>query len=1238
MFNLRQFLVRSLAHHRRVHIAVALGVAAATAVLCGALLVGDSVRASLQHLVLDRFGRIDDVLVVDRFFRQELASELLTRSAWSSSEAAPHDALHESIVPAVLLMGGTVERAESSGSSETASSTDDSKLTGSASDSAAISASRAGARRATQVQILGVDAAFWDLSPATARRPTLPQGEQVVLNQPLADELGAKIGDTVVLRLPGANQVPADSPLGRKTDRIRSLAELKVVDIIPAEGLGRFSLRSTQRPTLTIFLPLELAQQAVEQTGRVNAMFAVRKPHSATPASSTDAIPVPADLADLGLKITRVEREFKSPEGGKSETVYAYFHLSSDRLLIDEQAARAAMEAWRDFSPQPTLTYLANTIAKVSPDATASAEAKTETTSAAGQSPSTRRPGIPYSMISAIDSNEALGPLRGDDGQPLPPLGDQEIALTSWAANDLGVKPGDKIRVTWFEPETTHGETRETSAEFTLRAIVPLVEPTQGYRRNRLPVFDKRPTEANDPDLTPTVEGVTDQESIDKWDPPFPYEPKRMRAQDDQYWSRHRTTPKAYVSAKTGARLWKSRFGSLTSIRVPARAGVTEDELRRRLFEQFAKDQVRLGMEWLPLKQRGLDASKGTTPFDALFLSLSFFVIGAALLLVGLLYRLGLERRAAEIGLLAAVGWSIRRITRALVIEGIIVAAVGAVIGVVAGLGYAWLMVTGLKTWWVGAISTPFLELAITPRSLLVGYASGVVVSALVTYFTLRALRKAPVRPLLAGTFTAEVANATGAGSSSRRDRSRWVLWALVVGTLASSGSAFGLSGEARAGAFVAGGMCLLGTLLMLVWRWFQRAGGMAHNTSRFNLPWLAARNAGRNPSRSTLTIGLVATACFLIVSMSAFRLQPTATGVGGFDLIAESAQPIFVDLNSPQAREDLWGEQASALQGVGIFAWRVQPGDDASCNNLYQATQPRVLGVSAAFVEDQDRVEGPRFGWAATAADNDATRKNPWRLLSTYVGQEPHDFSRGATAVPVVLDMNTALYSLHLYGGVGQEFEITYSDGQTIRFRVAGLLSNSVLQGSLMIDERQFTKLFPEVSGYRHFLVRTGESRAAAVAQQLEERLGDEGFDASDSRQVLAAFLSVQNTYLSTFQSLGALGLLLGTFGLATVQARSVFERRGELALLRATGFPQSRLNRLVLLEHAVLLLGGLTVGVVAALGAVLPHGALGSAPAPWGELSLWLACVLVVGLISGWIALRAMSRAPVIGALHGD
>ena len=54
----------------------------------------------------------------------------------------------------------------------------------------------------------------------------------------------------------------------------------------------------------------------------------------------------------------------------------------------------------------------------------------------------------------------------------------------------------------------------------------------------------------------------------------------------------------------------------------------------------------------------------------------------------------------------------------------------------------------------------------------------------------------------------------------------------------------------------------------------------------------------------------------------------------------------------------------------------RVQAGDDASCLNLYQARQPRVLGVSNRFI----RRGG--FAWSSTAAHSAEEHANPWLLL----------------------------------------------------------------------------------------------------------------------------------------------------------------------------------------------------------------------------------------------------------------
>jgi len=588
-------------------------------------------------------------------------------------------------------------------------------------------------------------------------------------------------------------------------------------------------------------------------------------------------------------------------------------------------------------------------------------------------------------------------------------------------------------------------------------------------------------------------------------------------------------------------------------------------------------------------------------------------------------------------------------VRRLFLIEGGLVATIGAALGVLLGVGYAWLMLVALRTWWVGAIATPFLTLYVGPLSLIVGFAAGLFVSIATIWFSLGRVKRAAVRGLLAGTIApvteysvhrAQYAVTRG-GNGAKTVVGHWlpsILLALAIG-LAIAASRLG--GEAQAGCFMGAGAALLASLLLITNRRLRAAGGNSTLLGGAVLGRLAVRNAGRNSGRSTATIALVACAAFLIVAVSAFRMSPTEEGVGGFDLLAESSQPIYEDLNLDAGRKELLAEKADALAGTTVLSLRLKPGDDASCRNLYQPSQPRILGVPRQIADYFDQPKLPaRFNWSASAAKTAEEKQNPWRLLGKIAASGPPG-PGGPTldeAVQVVLDQNTARYSLRLYGGVGETFDLTYAGVGTVKFRVVGLLANSVLQGNLLIGEQDFKRLFPQISGYRFFLIRSPPGKSEEIAGVLEDRLGDEGFDTVDARDRLADLLAVQNTYISTFQSLGALGLVLGTFGLAAVQLRSVLERRKELALMRATGFRRSKLGEMVLLENLVLLIGGLGLGTAAALIAVLPQMLLGAARPPLFDLSVLLAIVLVVGFATGLIAVRATLQAPLVSALRGD
>ncbi|HYO26536.1 MAG TPA: FtsX-like permease family protein [Lacipirellulaceae bacterium] len=223
----------------------------------------------------------------------------------------------------------------------------------------------------------------------------------------------------------------------------------------------------------------------------------------------------------------------------------------------------------------------------------------------------------------------------------------------------------------------------------------------------------------------------------------------------------------------------------------------------------------------------------------------------------------------------------------------------------------------------------------------------------------------------------------------------------------------------------------------------------------------------------------------------------------------------------------------------------------------------------------------------------------------------------------------------------MGDRLTIRDGAGRPATLEIVAMLANSVLQGDVIISEPNFLRLFPEVAGRRFFLIRLRDARApgdAEVANLLETALEDFGFDAVDAAERLAELMAVQNTYLSTFQSLGALGLLLGAIGLAVVQLRSMLERRGELALMQAAGFRRRRLMQMVLAENFSLLVGGLGIGSAAALAVVLPHALTDPVGTPWRTLALLLALVAVAGAAAAWMAARAALRAPLVPALRGD
>ena len=157
-------------------------------------------------------------------------------------------------------------------------------------------------------------------------------------------------------------------------------------------------------------------------------------------------------------------------------------------------------------------------------------------------------------------------------------------------------------------------------------------------------------------------------------------------------------------------------------------------------------------------------------------------------------------------------------------------------------------------------------------------------------------------------------------------------------------------------------------------------------------------------------------------------------------------------------------------------------------------------------------------------------------------------------------------------------------------------------------------------------------------VSVAVESRLADFGVDAESTTERLAGFHRVEYTYLSTFQMLGGLGLVLGTLGLGAVLLRNVLERRREIALLRALGYRQSDLVTIVVAENVLLLICGLGAGTLGALLAIAPSLIDRGGRLPSMAVGMLLVGVFAMGLVASFGATIAALKAPLLPALKAD
>ena len=1205
-------LVRSLTHFWRINLAVVAGVGVAVSVLAGAFLVGTSVRASLRDLALQRLGNVDQVVTAGAFFREALAEELPGSSALAGdgagdgADAAP--GAPATAVPMIALEGFATHQE---------------------------SGSRAGG-----IQVYGVDERFWAFhglaggADGEGGAGRGPEPGEVLVSGGLARELGAAAEDTLLVRMQKPSAIPVSSLHGRRDD-LGSTMRLRIREVLAPAELGEFSFRPQQGFSRAVFVDLERMQRDLELDREANTLLLAGVGAGAPAVARIEAaLRATTRLTDLGLRV----RALPGPGALAVE--------STAGLLNDEvvSAAGAAADAG-GMGEQPVLTYLANEIRGgdrvtpyslvtaldpaalgVAPPAGAappnaagagatSAPADADAPSSPAGSSSTPGGGAPS------DPGAGSSPTPGG-GAPSPPADEggpageapRPIWLNRWTADDLEAAPGDVVTLQYYLWEDA-GALVTDEAEFRVAGVLPMT----GL--------------AVDRDLAPEYPGITEATDLSDWDPPFPIDLGLVRPKDEDYWDEYRTASKGFIALEDGQRLWGSRWGQVTSLRVVPPDGVSDlaaaafrDALRSRL------DPLAAGFIVYPARDLALEASAGVTDFGEYFTYFSFFLVVSALLLASLFFRLGVEQRLREIGALRALGFDEGSVRRLFWAEAAGLALAGGLVGAAGAVGYAELIMWGLRTWWVDAVGTTLLVLHVSPLALAMGIGGGMAAAVVSIAWSLRMVARATPRALIHGVLPSSGSRPPGDDEAPPSRAAAVARHApAVLGLLGAAVLAVTLAGViGDTAGFFGAGMLLLASLLTLSWAWLGRqapAGVAAPST--WTVSRVGLRNTTARPGRSVLCITLIAFASFIIVAVDAFHLEgggdagDRSSGTGGYPLLAESLLPIVRDLGSEDEREELGVSSFDdeVFADVSYARFRLRPGEDTSCLNLYQAKDPRVLAPEAAFL-----AEG-RFRFGATLAETEAEAANPWLLLDRV-------FDDGA--VPAIADATSLAYALHL--SVGEDFVLNRDSDNPVRLRIVAALSDSIFQRELIVGEAAFLRLFPEHDGYRFFLVDAPADRTAEATAALEDRLSDYGFDVTSTPERLAAFHRVNNTYLATFQTLGALGLLLGTLGLGAVLLRNVLERRRELALLRAVGYDTRHVSLMVLVENGLLLFGGLAIGTVCAVVAIAPAWLERGGQFPVASLGGMLLAVAAAGFASSLAATAAAVRSPLLASLRSE
>ena len=749
-----------------------------------------------------------------------------------------------------------------------------------------------------------------------------------------------------------------------------------------------------------------------------------------------------------------------------------------------------------------------------------------------------------YSFVTAV--NEWQGE----------PLVGQDMILSDYAAKRLHVSEGDSVAMSYFVARDL--KNLETQGQrFRVKRIVPLAD----FMCDSLLMAD--------------FPGLSHVEKCTDWDSDLPIKMERVTKEDEDFWYTYHQTPKAIVSYEAVSPDWSNAFGCATALRfAPPSSPLSPGDA---------------GVQMYYPREQALKGAIGGVDFASLFLSLGFFIILAAVLLMKnpLVEMFTLRRN--EIQLYRQLGFKDKAIGKRLFWEAFSVMILASPVGIIAALIYSSLTLWLLGNVWSGATHTEGFALHIQPLTILIGWAVGLLICAIVLWRVLRTMLKASIRhsslvihqPTLSLTSASSSSREGWEGFSSHSSLFAYLLLFLTAALVVVNFIYF----HSMVLFIVCGLLWILtGGLFLRLYVKRQSSFVIRHSTlaiRRTQLMWQSVRASLKQHLLAYWSLSLGVFTVFAVgLNRPDFRQSVQATG--GYHYYVDCRVPIQYDLNNSAVRQKL--SLQSLPDSTQFLGFLRHTQDEASCLNLNQVSTPTVLGI--------DLKDMAPFGLTPPSSSYISTPSQP---------RHP--------SCSLFIDEESLLWSLKK--SVGDTLFYQDYRGEQVPVVIAGTYPTGIFHGNAIMSVDDFRRLWPKDVGVEVLLMKS--SRPEEAAELLSTAMNEYGLRVQTVEDRIKMFFEVTETYLLIFLTLGGLGLLLGIFSLMIIVRKNLTAQAATIRQYRAMGFSERLISQLLLRENLLAPLYAICVG---ATGAVISISANISG-AGKGTLLLALACLVVICLL---------------------